>query len=99
MADFIAQVTFSAEKKTPVGNEYHPVIKFENSDDYIPVEMELLGKEMVFAGDTCEAGMTILYPKDFTGTIYEGQNFEFTEKQEPVGSAVIIKIINLKLKG
>jgi translation elongation factor EF-Tu-like GTPase len=102
MADFTALVTYYTQeqggRKTPVGAEYNPVLRFENVDGNIAADQEFIGRTDVFPGESIETEFTLLHKDDLIESIYLGQNFELTESRVPIASGVVLEIQNSKLK-
>jgi translation elongation factor EF-Tu-like GTPase len=102
MADFTALVTYYTQeqggRKTPIGAEYNPVLRFENVDGNIAADQEFTGRTDVFPGESIETEFTLLRKEDLENSLYLGQNFELTESRVPIATGVVLEIQNIKLK-
>ena len=99
---FVALLTYVSEKKggrkTPASSGYRPTIKFPYIEGEFLGQQNFIDTELVFAGDTVSAEITLMNTEYFKGKIYVGLDFEFFEGPNLIGSGVITKIINTELE-
>ena len=95
---FIALLTYVSEenggRKTPVSSGYRPTIQFPFYNGQLSVIQNFIGTDLVFAGDTVSAEITLLNTENFKGKIYEGLDFDFFEGPTLIGSGIITKILD-----
>lgn len=102
MDDFIAilkyRTTEEGGRSTPAKSGYRPTIKFTFDKMLTSGMQTFLNKVEVHPGDTVEASIKILSEPHFRGRLEEGMEFIFTEGNRIIGTGIIQKIINNKLK-
>ncbi len=95
---FTALLTYVTEaqggRTTPVSSGYRPTIKFPFHTGMFSGIQNFIGRDLVFAGDTVNAEITLLNTEYFKGKIYEGLDFEFYEGAVLIGSGLVTKILN-----
>ncbi len=102
-SDFIAELKFETTenggRKTPVQSNYRPDIEFENyRENWTSGQQTYIGKEIVYPGETINAEIKITGTEYFSGRLFEGMKFEFSEGSRIIGFGKIIKITNQNLK-
>ena len=101
-ADFIATLTYKTTKnggrKTPVRSGYRPHLKFDFEEILTSGQQTFIDRELVFPGETVEAEIKIVSVDHFASKLTEKMKFEFREGAKVIGTGIIRKIINDKLK-
>lgn len=101
-ADFIATLTYKTTenggRKTPAQSGYRPQVKFDFEEMQTSGQQTFIDRELVFPGDTVEAGIKILSVDHFENKLTEKMKFEFREGTTVIGTGMIKHIINEKLK-
>jgi len=100
--DFVAKLFFKTEKdggrKSFAISGYRPHIKF-NFDDFLTSGQQVyIGTKYAFPGDIVNAEIKLLSTEYFYRKLKENMKFEFYEGPNLIGTGLIIKIINQKLK-
>ncbi|HAB53406.1 MAG TPA: hypothetical protein DCE80_14745 [Ignavibacteriales bacterium] len=100
--DFIAILTYKSTehggRKTPAHSGYRPQVKFDFDEMQTSGQQTFIDKDVVYPGDTVEASIKILSVDHFTNSLTEGMDFEFREGNKIIGTGMIKKILNDKLK-
>lgn len=101
-ADFIATLRYkTAEqggRKTAAKTGYRPQVKFDFDEMQTSGQQTFIDRELVFPGDTVEAEIKILSVEHFANRLTEKIQFEFREGATVIGTGIIKRIINDKLK-
>jgi hypothetical protein len=99
LPDFLTQLSFlptdQGGRAKPVRSGYRPMITFENYPEYLTTgEQTYLDKEEVLPGQIVQAEIKILGKEYFTGRLYEGMHFRFSEGSVVIGHGEILEIRN-----
>ena len=93
---FVALLTYVSEKdggrKTPASSGYRPTIKFTYIDGEFSGVQHFIDTDLVFAGDTVSAEITLINTDNFKGKLYVGLDFEFFEGPILIGNGIITQI-------
>lgn len=100
--DFIASLQYKTMeeggRKTPARSGYRPGIMFPFSEMQTSGEQIFIDKAFVMPGDCVGAEIRIVGVEHFSGCLYEGLTFDFREGDRIIGTGVITKVINDKLR-
>lgn len=100
--DFIAILTYKTVeqggRKTPAHSGYRPQVKFDFEEMQTSGQQTFVNKDIVYPGETVEAKIKILSVDHFANCLTEGMEFEFREGYKIIGTGIIKKILNYKLK-
>jgi hypothetical protein len=101
-ADFIATLTYKASeqggRRTAAKTGYRPQVKFDFDEMQTSGQQTFIDRELVFPGETVEAVIKILSVDHFENKLNEKMEFEFREGATVIGTGIIKRIINDKLK-
>jgi hypothetical protein len=101
-ADFIATLTYKTTeqggRKTAAKTGYRPQVKFDFDEMQTSGQQTFIDRELVFPGDTVEAEIKIHSVDHFANRLTEKMQFEFREGATVIGTGIIKRIINDKLK-
>lgn len=79
-------------RTTPVSSGFRASIKFPfESQLYIGIQT-FSETELVFAGDTVNAEITLVGAEPFLEKLYEGMDFEFSDHSNTIGNGVITTV-------
>ena len=96
--DFIAVLKYRTTKeggrRGPAFSGYRPGIQFSFSNMQTSGDQTFLDREIVYPGETVEAGIIIVSVPYFAGKLIEGMPFEFKEGATIIGTGVIKTILN-----
>lgn len=94
---FLAQLTFSTEEKsgksTPVSSGYRCKIRFAFEQVDFTAMQEFTEAALVFPGDVVTAEITLFHAEKSLDKVYQGQDFDFYENEDLIGSGVITKML------
>lgn len=97
-ADFIASITYlPADKgglKIPLSSGFRCKIIFDYIDKQGICEQIFDHQEWVFPGDTVEAAVKLSDPDLFASKLGAGTSFELLLNDIPIGTGVIIRLLN-----
>jgi hypothetical protein len=100
--DFVATLTYrTTEKggrKTPAKTGYRSQVKFNFEEMETSGQQTFINREVAFPGDTIEALIKIISVDYFMNKLNEGMTFEFREGSTIIGTGIITRIVNDKLK-
>jgi len=100
--DFIATLKYltyqQGGRRGPAYSGYRPGIEFPFDKMQTSGQQTFIGKDIVYPGDIADAEIIILSVDYFAGKLHEGMTFEFKEGPTLIGTGIIQKIINEKLK-
>ena len=101
-ADFIATLRYKTTeqggRKTAAKTGYRPQVKFDFDEMQTSGQQTFIDRGLVFPGDTVEAEIKILSVEHFANRLTEKMQFEFREGATVIGTGIIKRIINDKLK-
>lgn len=101
-ADFIASLTYKTTEQggrtTAAKTGYRPQVKFDFDEMQTSGQQTFIDRELVFPGDIVEAEIKILSVDHFANRLTEKMQFEFREGETVIGTGIIKRIINDKLK-
>ena len=102
MADFRATLQYKSTEEggryTPAKSGYCPTIKFSFEKGLFGGVQYFIGKGWVLPGETITADIYLIISGYFQNRLEEGMTFEFTEGARIIGTGIITKIINEKLR-
>ncbi len=101
-ADFIATLTYKTTEQggraTAAKTGYRSQVKFDFNEMQTSGQQTFIDRELVFPGDIVEAEIKILSVDHFANRLTEKMQFEFREGERVIGTGIIKRIINDKLK-
>jgi len=100
--DFIAELRYlSVEqggRNVPAISGYRPQLKFDFAEMQTSGNQTFLDKDIVYPGESVTAEIKILSVDYFAYKLTENMKFDFREGSKIIGTGVIKKIINEKLR-
>ena len=100
--DFIAEIRFltteEGGRNVPARSGYRPQLKFDFTEMQTSGNQTFLDKDIVFPGETVTAEIKILSVEYFAKSLTENMKFDFREGSKIIGTGIIKKIINEKLR-
>ena len=100
--DFIAELRYLTVERggrnVPARSGYRPQLKFDFAEMQTSGNQTFLDKNIVYPGDSVTAEIKILSVDYFAHKLTENMKFDFREGSKIIGTGVIIKIINEKLR-
>ncbi len=99
--DFIARITYKNSQQggrtTPIYSGYRSQIKFNFTEMQTSGQQTLIGKDMVYPGESIDVGIIITSPIIYENSLNEGTDFELREGATVIGTGKILKILNNEL--
>lgn len=100
--DFIAELRYltgeQGGRSMPARSGFRPQLKFDFTEMQTSGNQTFLEKDIVYPGDSVTAEIKIISVEYFAHKLTENMKFDFREGSKIIGTGVIKKIINEKLR-